>query len=214
MDEHEVIVQDAINLPDETISSVVEPRKGCHVMVDIETWGVGPAAIPISLGAVKFYPQEQPFGWGEKFYAAIDPKSCAVLGLQLDLDTIMFWMDKKQREPLDEWLGFPKQDIHNVLAGFSEWYGNEELPTWCRGPAFDAVILQTAYRVLQAERPWGYSKDRDVRTIQGLMDWTWKNPRMAVEPGQGGLKHNALDDAINQTLMLQGIVEALGLTLR
>lgn len=209
MDEHEVVIQDTTKSADEIVSSVV-PRENCHVMVDIETWGVGPAAIPISIGAVKFYPQETPFGWGEKFYAAIDPLSAAVVGLHIDVGTIMFWMDKKQREALDDWLDAPKQDIHNVLAGFSEWYGDKELPTWCKGPSFDAVILKTAYNVIRAERPWSHSKDRDVRSIQALMPWDWSNPR-----GLGfGVKHNALDDAINQTLTIQGVVEALGIRLR
>lgn len=186
-------------------------RAGCHVMVDIETWGTGPAAIPISIGAVKFYPDEKPFGWGEQFYSAIDPLSCAMVGLQLDVNTIMFWMAEDQRDALEEWLDQPKVDIHNVLSGFATWYGDHEYPTWCRGPDFDAVILNTAFKVIGMERPWSHQKNRDVRTIQGLLDWKWKPPGF---DDVAGYKHNALADAIKQTFMLKGIIEALGLSLR
>lgn len=189
----------------------IPEREGCHVMVDIETWGTGPAAIPISIGAVKFYPNEKPFGWGEQFYTAIDPLSCAMVGLQVDMGTIMFWMDKKQRVALDEWLDQPKVDIHNALAGFAQWYGDKEFPTWSRGPDFDAVILNTAFKVIGMERPWGHQKNRDVRSIQGLMDWSWKAPGFEEAAGH---KHNALADAIKQTWMIKGVIEALGLSLR
>lgn len=189
----------------------IPEREGCHVMVDIETWGIGPAAIPISIGAVKFYPSEKPFGWGEQFYTAIDPETCAMAGLQLDVNTIMFWMGKDQRAALDEWLDQPKVDIHNALTGFAQWYGDKQLPTWCRGPDFDAVILNTAFKVVGGERPWSHQKNRDVRTIQGLMDWAWKPPGF---DDVAGYKHNALADAIKQTFMVKGIIEALGLSLR
>src|SRR5579863_9996095 len=97
-----------------------------HVMVDIETWGTRPASIPIAIGAVKFNQD-----WMEdKFYQAIDPKSAHMLGLQIDTETLLWWMASAQRAALDHWLAQPKVSLHEALDGFSQWYGDTSLPTW------------------------------------------------------------------------------------
>ena len=63
-----------------------------HVSCDLETWATGPAAIPIAIGACKFDPTQPPDTSYDKFYIAIEPKSAQMLGLQIDADTIFWWM--------------------------------------------------------------------------------------------------------------------------
>src|SRR5579862_6367111 len=161
-----------------------------HVMVDLETWATGPAAIPIAIGAVKFDPL-MPFHpkGADAFYVAIDPRTAAPLGLHIEPDTIMWWMDPKQRAALDHWLQQPMHPISEALQGFMQWYGVESLPTWAKGPSFDNVILQTAFRVSGLIRPWKYSHDRDLRSVRGLLPPDWKP---ALGPLDSITAHDAL----------------------
>lgn len=176
------------------------------VSVDIETWGTRPASIPIAIGAVKFDPVAHVYI--DKFYQAIDPKSAHVLGLQMDVETILWWMDPKQRGALDHWLAQPKVSLSEALDGFEQWYGPESLPTWTKGPAFDSVILDTAYKVTGLRKPWEYRHDRDFRSIRGLVPKDWIPP-----VGPALLMHDALADAEWQTYQLLAIARDLGLTL-
>jgi hypothetical protein len=184
-----------------------------HVMVDIETFGTGPAAIPISIGAVRFDPtKDEDVEQCEKFYVAINPKSANILGLQADMDTILWWMHGDRREPLAHWLSQPRHGLHEALDGFSQWYGGKSLPTWCKGASFDHVILATAYRVCGMTRPWHFSQERDSRTLGKLMPADWGPPPM--KEGPESLKHDALYDAMWQTHELLHIRRALDVPLR
>lgn len=183
------------------------PREGAHVMIDLETWGNGPAAVIVALGAVKFYPDDPDNLIGEKFYAAVDPASCVRLGLQMDVGTILWWMDPKQRKALDAWLSTSNSDLLNVLEGFAMWYGPKSLPTWGNGAGFDNVIVSTAYKVLGAERPWNFRDDRDYRSIKALAPKGWK----ADVPD--GLHHDALSDALWQMQVLIAVARLTGIKL-
>ena len=98
--------------------------------------------------------------------------------------------------------------LSEALDGFAEWYGEESLPTWTKGPAFDSVILDTAYRVTGLRKPWGFREDRDFRSIRGLMPKEWRVPETSKT-----LAHDALGDAERQTFELLSVAQALGLTL-
>ncbi len=184
-----------------------------HCMIDLETWATSAAAIPIAIGAVKFDPSKGTDGvmeWG-RFYVAIDPRTAHPLGLHIDPGTVMWWMDKAQRPALDHWLEQPKVAILEALDGFREWYGDKSLPTWGNGPAFDNIIVETAFKVLGQKRPWAYGHDRDFRSIRGLLHKDWRPP---VDSDATVMAHDALSDAVGQTWELLSVAEALGLVLR
>lgn len=61
-----------------------------RVMVDIETLGVEPGAAIVSIGAVRFGPG----GLGETFERSIDLKSCEFRGLQIDAETLEWWLNQ------------------------------------------------------------------------------------------------------------------------
>lgn len=183
-----------------------------HVMVDIETFATGPAAFPIAIGATKFDSTKPAAGpeatrW-DQFYVAIDPQQGPALAI--DSATILWWMAREQREALDKWLDAPKVGLHEALAGFCDWYGDTSLPTWTNGPAFDAVILETAHKACGLKRPWTFRHDRDCRTIRRLMPAEWEPAQL--QPGRP--VHDALGDATRQTYELLAIARELGLTLR
>lgn len=173
-----------------------------HVMLDLETLGAGPESVIIAIGAVKFDPAstEQAL---EKFYTVIDPASCTQYGLKMEAKTVMWWMDEKQNEARKDLLNSVMLDLPSALDGFAVWLGENSCPVWGNGAGFDNVILRNAYLKTGLEVPWKFTHDRCFRTLAALCP--------DIKHEEGWLKHNALNDAVAQTLRLQKIIEALDL---
>lgn len=177
-----------------------------HVMVDIETLGRTEKAVILSIGATKFNPNDL----GEvisKFYVTVSPQSCVDIGMTMDVSTIMWWMHPDRSVARDQLIteAGSRLDIHSALEGFAIWYGPNSLPTWGNGATFDNVILKNTYALARMELPWTFRDDRCFRTLKNLV------PKQ--EEFFFGTHHNALDDAMYQTQMLQRIVAALGIKL-
>ena len=119
-----------------------------HVMIDMETWGVRPGSALRSLGAVVFDPKTGALG--KTFYANIDDESCARAGLTQDQSTIDWWA--QQSAEAREALAVNPRSLLEVLVDFRDWFegvGGECV--WSHGATFDAVLLESAYRALDAE---------------------------------------------------------------
>ena len=67
---------------------------------------------------------------------------------------------------------------------------------WSHGATFDLVIIENIYRQLGKNLPWQYWQLRDTRTLFDL----GFNPDMPQ-----GSKHDALQDAIRQSVGVQNI---------
>lgn len=171
------------------------------VMVDIETWGKGPHAMIVAIGAVKFDPTG-PLGHGlDQFYVAIDPRKDNNVGI-MDAKTMMFWMDPKQNEAREWWFkeieayGDATVDIYSALQGFTDWYGKKSMPTWGNGAGFDPVILESSFNRAALEPPWDFRDVRCYRTFKATVpDDLSKhiNNKLNTDFGPGG--HHALRDA-------------------
>ena len=61
-----------------------------HLMVDIETMGIKSNFAIISIGAVEF--KIETGETGKEFYRNVTLKSSVELGLNVDADTVMWWM--------------------------------------------------------------------------------------------------------------------------
>lgn len=176
-----------------------------HVMLDLETLASkAPNAAIISIGAVKFNPD---FAFdpvtAPKFYQVIDIEDAMKYG-RVEADTLKWWFDQKtaarkvfkckRAVTLDE-----------ALLGFNEWYGGHDLPVWGNGATFDNVVLTSAYQATGIDRPWSYRVDRCFRTLKNILP--------PVDEPEYGVKHNALDDAMAQTLWLLKICNLRGIRL-
>jgi oligoribonuclease (3'-5' exoribonuclease) len=157
-------------------------------MVDLETLGVESSKpVILSIGAVEF--DEQTGELGREFYRVIDVASCQALGMDVEGDTIHWWMG--QDDKAKEVFSALRQPVHHVLGAFYLWYPKiSPTPLWCNGAAEDSVWLRNAYQLCGTGTPWNF---RDVRCFRTLRDL---NPRVSVE--YEGTAHNALDDARNQ----------------
>lgn len=171
-----------------------------NVMLDIETLGKGSNAVILSIGATKF----DPWGHGkidDSFYVAIDPESCQALGLKLDASTVMWWMGDERTEARSKMTRETRVGLPEALYGFNDWFGPDSLPVWGNGSMFDNVIMGSAFRACNIDQPWKFWDDKCYRTVKGLA------PSVKLE--RQGTFHNALDDAISQSLHLRKLFFSL-----
>ena len=166
-------------------------------MLDLETLGTKPGSVILAIGATLFSVEK---GIIDSFYVRVDPKSCVSLGLKMDVDTVMWWLN--QDDAARKEISKPGGDhIARALGKFSEWlrkhpeYDPESgLEIWGNGASFDNVLLADAYDLAELIRPWKFWNDRCYRTVKAM--------RPDVPMPRTGTHHNALDDAKSQALHL------------
>ena len=164
-----------------------------HLMVDLETMAVSPSAVVLTLGAVHFNPYGT--GYSDKIYFRINIDDQDALGREVDPNTLDWWATQDpaimeeafspdNRIPLVEAI-----DIFHKFAWVCDAY-------WSHGATFDLVIIENLYRQLGRPVPWNYWQLRDTRTLFDL--------GFSPDMPQGG-KHDALQDAIRQSVGVQNI---------
>ena len=166
-----------------------------RVMLDLETLGTAPGAAVLSIGAVGF---DENGPTGETFYRQIRLSSCQAAGLEIDAETLAWWLDQDDAAK-DVLTG--GDDLESVLDAFVEWYPDDADEIWANSPAFDCAILERAGEAVGIDMPWQFYEARDVRTIRSLP--------AAVELDRTGIEHDALDDAIHQAREVAATLEVL-----
>lgn len=175
-----------------------------HIMIDLETWGTGPKAIPVSIGACRFNPMGGDIE--DCFHVAIDPASAKAAGLEISSDTLLWWLSKDRDAAREAWLAHKRVDLYSALTGFEDWLASDEYNlVWGNGATFDNVILRSAFEAIQIPCPWKFWQDACYRTLKGLA------PAIKIE--HAGTHHDALDDAVDQAKHMQAVVAHLGLQL-
>lgn len=165
-----------------------------RVMVDLETMATSPNAAIISIGAVRF-------GSGQildEFYQVVDLNSSLTVGLEIEADTLLWWMQQDDIARKQFLSG--AKNISTVLDDFAAWLG-QDAEVWGNGAAFDNVILTNAYKKCGKKRPWAYYNDRCYRTIKALY------PNITLE--RAGTHHIAVDDSRHQAKHLMMILPNL-----
>jgi hypothetical protein len=159
-----------------------------NVVLDIETLSLQPDAVILSLGAVTdrnilecdFYME---FDWCDQ----------TQLGRRVDQDTMTWWQEQEVKFP-----GLCPMDgavlLDHGLESFAAWLTyitvpGEPLHIWARGPQFDIVVLENAFRQHKLPIPWKYKDILDIRTAIHCSG----NHTELAKPGK---KHHALSDAI------------------
>ena len=176
-----------------------------HAMIDLETLGTGPDCVVLTIGGVKFNPNEISTPHNE-FYYRFDVDEQLAKG-RTTLDSTLEWWGKQEKSVREEALGDEgRTPVLDVLKHLNKWCVGVDV-IWCQGPAFDIVILEHMYRQYQHHVPWPFWKIRDSRTLFSIMP---SDPRKEIEFDA----HNALEDCKVQALCVQKSIGKLKLKLK
>lgn len=172
-----------------------------NIMVDLETLSTSMDAHILTVGAVAFNPQS-----GEiidKFYHRVDFKSCEEIDLKKSEDTMFFWRSQPSAVYEEAFGSENRKPIKEVMNEFTKfWNKNNGKEFWCNGANFDEPILSTVFERLHLQKPWKFWNVRCLRTFMSLKNVTMKM--------FGEVKHNALDDCLNQIRAYMHVKKSLG----
>ena len=182
-------------------------------MVDLETLGIRPGCVILSIGAVRF-DSGKPGDW---FYSRIDMASSFKDGFQVEPDTLMWWF--RHGEAAIDHGSLGGEMMRSALIRFRKFLGGGNFEIWGNGSTFDNDILRGAFEKVGLDC-WDRRHDRCYRTLfntggAGLpMDYAAIFP--LIEPPDWLSKccrHNALRDAAYQAAHAEQIFQRLGLPL-
>lgn len=171
------------------------PTQMIEAMVDLETVGVSPGCALLSIGVVMFDLSAKTIG--PTFYQAIDAESCVVRGLRKEPDTAAWWSNQSV-EARAVWEDPDKLPLEEGLLKLTKWMGEQAdrkiLKVWGNGASFDQPVLTAAFNACALQVPWIFKNEMCYRTMSRFL------PEVVVK--DGGVHHNALDDAMYQTTRL------------
>ena len=166
-------------------------------MVDLETMAVTPRAVVLTLGAVHFNPYGN--GYGDKLYLRFDLDDQDKLNREIDPNTLDWWAKQDPKVMEEAFSPDDRVPLKDAMDQFHKFaWGCDAF--WAHGSLFDIAILEDLYRQIEKPVPWQYWQIRDTRTI---FDLGW-NPDMPQAS-----KHDALQDAIRQSIGVQNIYAKL-----
>ena len=173
-----------------------------HGMIDLETLGVNPDSVIITVGAIKFNPFDN-----------VEPHN--PLYLRCDIEEQSENLNRKIDDNTMKWWSKQPQEIQDEAFGDHERVGSDELTKqlnkwcvgldyiWCQGPTFDFVILQDLYKNLGKPVPWNFWQIRDSRTLFNMLP---QDPRKKIQQSA----HNALADCYYQAKCVQDTYKHFG----
>lgn len=177
-------------------------------MVDLESMGTESGDAIIAIGVVPMDIAARQLG--DEFYIKVSLESCQTVGLNINADTVMWWMQQDQaaRAQFKNNNAFPRiADALRQLSQFIDYqagqYSAAEINIWGNGSIMDNALLKAAYKACNAPLPWTYKGDLCYRTLRYL------TPNVTdIEPE---IAHHALHDAKAQALTLFKRFDALGI---
>jgi hypothetical protein len=163
-----------------------------NIILDLETLGNKPGASILSIGGYCLETEET-------FYKSIDLSSCFKARLNVDADTIAWWMGQSE-EARKVFTEKDKVSLSSGLLALSNWIADHKRPViWGDGANFDCTLLEVAYRHCNLECPWKYFNVRCYRTLKNIFN-QFEKPRT-------GVYHRADDDAKTNGLHLKQILD-------
>lgn len=168
-----------------------------HLMVDLETMAVTPRAVVLTLGAVHFNPYGN--GYSDKLYLRFDLDDQDALKRDIDPNTLDWWSRQDPKVMEEAFSPDNRVPLVEAMDQFHKFaWGCDAF--WAHGSLFDIAILEDLYRQIEKPVPWQYWQIRDTRTIFDL-GWDPDMPQAS--------KHDALQDAIRQSVGVQNIYSKL-----
>lgn len=181
-----------------------------ELMLDIETLGVRPRSIIVSIGAVVF--QRHGAVLAHEFYANVEARTQASeYGLTTDESTLAFWNKPENQTARKRLEKNPKPiRLPDALEKLSKFYREHRCERiWSHGAPFDVVLVEEAMRACNwhdSKIPWRFHDVRDTRT---LFELVFKLPERDLKKYP---KHEAVADAKYQAVCVQHVCHTLGVS--
>ena len=180
-----------------------------HIMIDIETLGIDPGSIILTIGAIKFDPwsdywskaQTGDMDGLDTFYRRIDTESCAEVGMTMHDPTVKWWSEQAPEVTAEAFAEENRKPLSEVCSDLYRWGANGKY-FWANGSYFDFPHLEHACRAVGKGHRWSFWQVMDHRTIINLSG--------VKAPDK--LKHHALYDCLNQIVALQQSFKQLNIT--
>ena len=170
-----------------------------HGMIDLETLGVEPDSVVMTLGAIKF----DPFSDAEphsEFYYKLDLDS---QDRSVNDSTIAWWGQQDQYVQYEAFGTEGREHMDVFLDSLPKWMVGVDV-LWGHGYGFDITIIEDMLRQRGKPIPWQFWQVRDSRTLFALAK---TDPRKSMQSNL----HNALADAYFQAKGVQMAYKELGL---
>lgn len=164
------------------------------IMIDMETLGIKPDCVILTIGACRFDPRGD--GITDQLSLRLDiNEQTEVFNRSIDESTVQWWSNQTP-EAIEEALGdndrIGFRDAMDQLFKFC-WNRNA---VWSNGSIFDIVIAEGAFRQLDMRIPWPFYTVRDTRTLYDIA-------RVKLFDDGKKTSHKALEDAIKQAKLVQ-----------
>lgn len=175
-------------------------REDCtlsHVVIDIETLGVGLRPVIIAVGAVALDEQYEVIG---RFYRAV--RGDTQPGRTMDYDTVRWWAVKTSHAARGAVFHADACALRRAVVDFVGWVMPDpdmmscaDVQFWGKGPEFDNVNWRDALACYDdsdfLSKVWTYRNNQSLRTVELMA----KSLGITVEVPDTGIAHHALCDA-------------------
>jgi len=171
-----------------------------NVMIDLETLDTTPDSVILSVGAVKFNPSGNGIIERLQLLPMIEEQS-DVYKRTISESTLKWW-EQQTPEAIERAMGehgrIPFKDCMEQLAQFC-WNTDG---IWSNGATFDVSIIESAWRQLGINIPYGHWAVRDCRTL-------YKIANVNVKDDDYVTSHIAVEDAERQAFIAQKAYQKL-----
>lgn len=171
-----------------------------HVVIDIETLGLGLRPVIVAIGAVALDEHYEVIG---RFYRAV--RGDDQPGRAMDFATVQWWALKTSPAAREAVFHADACTLRRAVVDFVGWVMPDpdlmscaDVQFWGKGPEFDNVIwreaIATNYPGGNPEilrKVWTYRNNQSLRTVELMA----KSLGITVEVPDTGVAHHALHDA-------------------
>lgn len=167
-----------------------------HVMLDLETLGVGDDAAIVSIGAVRFDLHSEKLG--PEFEAKIEFSPSAG---KIEPGTVKWWLEQP-KEAQEALLSGERISLADAIRGFNSFLKASPVEGfWSNGPTFDERLINQAASRCKKRLDYPFRASRCMRTYAML----GRDRGVSLSRIQNPLQHDALQDAIYQARVVQAI---------
>jgi len=166
------------------------------LMIDIEALATSPDAVIITIGAVEFNLFSEEIG--STLYTRLDVEQ---ENRTIEDNTIEWWSKQDKAVQEEAFSDGDRIQLRDALEQLTKLVVKSKR-VWANGISYDIPILENAYRSVGMHPPWDFWNVLDTRTVFNI----------SSNKSKLGNSHNALEDCVNQVVLLRESLKSLNVT--